>query len=206
MPSTSHFHRTDLVNKSLHSLNTAKIRDVVSKTEKRSSLKSNNYETPKLSKKRSDFRASYKSKQSSSRSVVQSKTRISREPKGKNEYGLTTLKTYRINTKSFHESAYTINSIKNEKTQLEGKEIDRYIKMLSCYVKNNEDSKVITTLKILLNHYTRKCQNSHNVQKSKGRINSFGHAFSPREKKKLVSMINTQSDFTPGMPYYLLAK
>ena len=77
-----------------------------------------------------------------------------------NEYGLRTQKSGKNNVKSFNRSSHTLTSIFDEKPMLNEKEISRYLNMLNNYVKNEEDSKTIMTLKILLNHFMRKYNQS----------------------------------------------
>jgi hypothetical protein len=99
-----------------------------------------------------------------------------------NEYGLNNLKTYRINPKHFNDPISVISSIANEKPSLKNNEIDRYMHMLSNYIKNKQDSKTITTLKILLTHFTRKSNDKGSSKRSnKSRVaNSYSMIDSAR--------------------------
>lgn len=108
-----------------------------------------------------------------------------------NEYGLNSLKTHRINIKSFNEPINAISSIAHEKPFLKEKEIDRYMGMLSNYIKNRQDSKTVTTLKILLNHFTRKVNGTSHSKANKPRVTNsssmIDSAKSVREYKQISS-------------------
>lgn len=110
-----------------------------------------------------------------------------------NEYGLNSLKTHRINIKSFNEPINAISSIAHEKPFLKEKEIDRYMGMLSNYIKNRQDTKTVTTLKILLNHFTRKVNNPWHNRASKQRVtNSSSMINSEKSKIEYRQISNTE--------------
>jgi hypothetical protein len=112
-----------------------------------------------------------------SKSVVLTKSMTPRDtvkPLSKttsNEYGLNSLKTYRINPKHLNDPISAISPIENEKPLLKINEIDRYMHMLTNYIKNNQESKTIATLKILLNHFTRKSNEKGSIKRYSKRSN-----------------------------------
>lgn len=176
----------DTLNTTTYPLTTKKIREVISKYDRRSYVKTKHYETSKLLSRRSEYRNMSKNN-SISRSVGM-KNKFSPHKsvalnKGGNDYGLNNLKSHFLPTRSFNDTSNHLSSIKDEMTMLNEEEIARYMSMLSRYIEEKQDNKVVTTLKILLTHFTRKQQQT--AKKVTSQIDQ-------KEKEKLVNLINSK--------------
>lgn len=147
----------ELLSNTAKSINTDRIRDIISNFDKKPKVTRKTETKPLTS--RLEFKRHNKGSGYTKSTVLNSAfmpTEVKKATQSsQNEYGLGSQRTYRKNTKSFNDS-YIISSVNNEKPLLKPKEIDRYMSMLSNYILNDQDTKTITTLKILLNHFTRK--------------------------------------------------
>lgn len=115
-----------------------------------------------------------------------------------NEYGFRNMKTNRDYMKSFNSPHYHINSLKGESTLLNKDEIQRYLKLLGSYVSNGQDSKVITTLKMLLSHFTRKNAVSPDWKNNTSRSKNSASVLSP--KSNTISSKNKPKKHEVAMP------
>jgi hypothetical protein len=118
---------------------------------------------------------------------------MSSESKKYNEYGFKNIKNRKSQLKSFNPTYYPMTTLRGEGTILGEKEIDQYLKLLNNYVKNDQTSKVVSTLKLLLHHFLRKQTSKECKRKSGSRVKNSNSMLSPSSKQKSAKNLTKQT-------------
>lgn len=167
--------------------NTHKIREIINRLDKKNKSKSREASFDKPSKTTYELRRLSK-KSSNSKSLAFSNRFIARDmssgSKHYNDYGLKNIKSRKSQLKSFNPTYYPMTTLGIEGTILGEKEIDQYLKLLNNYVRSDQTSKVVATLKLLLHHFLRKQNTNESARKSGSRVKNSNSMLSPISKEK----------------------